>query len=103
MKIGKKVKNRVGSTISKVKQDVWRLIIVAIFLLGLILIGRPLISAIGTTIEIHKLNKEKALYEASILRDSTTIENLKDDLFLERYAREKYQMRAKDEQVFIVE
>ena len=65
--------------------------------------GRPLVSLIRTSIEIRELNKEKALYEASIRRDSTLIENLKNDDFLERYAREKYFMQGKGEQVFIIE
>ncbi|MBP3551370.1 MAG: septum formation initiator family protein [Alistipes sp.] len=72
-------------------------------MLGIILIGRPLVSLIRTSIEIRELNKEKALYEASIRRDSALIENLKNDDFLERYAREKYFMQGKGDQVFIIE
>jgi cell division protein FtsB len=76
---------------------------VAVVVLGFILIGRPLVSLIKNSIEIRQLNKEKAIYEASIRRDSLLIENLKNDEFLERYAREKYFMQGKGEQVFIVE
>ena len=42
-------------------------------------------------------------YKAEIRRDSMIIENLKNDELLERYAREKYLMQGKNEQVFIVE
>ena len=103
MKIGKEVGKKVEKTISKGKKYAWRIIIIAVIVLGIILIGRPLVSFIITSIEIRELNKEKALYEASIRKDSLLIENLKNDEFLERYAREKYFMQGQKEQVFIVE
>lgn len=103
MKIGKKMGKQVEKTISKGKEYAWRITLAAAVLLGIILIGRPLVSLIRTSIDIRKLNKEKAIYEESIRRDSLLIENLKNDEFLEQYAREKYFMQAKGEQVFIVE
>ena len=103
MKIGKKVEKQVERTISKGKEYAWRIIVIAVIVLGAILIGRPLFSLIRTSLEIRALNKEKTIYEASIRRDSLLIENLKNDEFLERYAREKYFMQGKGEQVFIVE
>ena len=103
MKIGKKVGKQVEKSISKGKEYAWRIILISVVVLGIILIGRPLFSFIQTSIEIRELNKEKAIYEASIRRDSLLIENLKNDEFLEQYAREKYFMQGKGEQVFIVE
>ncbi len=103
MKFGKRVGKQVEKGISKGKEYAWRITLIAAVVLGFILIGRPLISLIRTSLEIRELNKEKAIYEASILRDSLLIENLKNDEFLERYAREKYFMQGKGEQVFIVE
>ena len=103
MKLGGNIVKRVEKGISKGKEYAWRIIIGTAIAIGLILIGRPLFSLIKTSIEIRQLNKEKAIYEASIRRDSLLIENLKNDEFLEQYAREKYFMQAKGEQVFIVE
>ena len=103
MKIGKKVEKQVEKTISKGKEYAWRIILVSVVMLGIILIGRPLFWLIRTSIEIRELNKERAIYETSIRRDSLLIENLKNDEFLEQYAREKYFMQGKSEQVFIVE
>ena len=103
MKFGKRVSKQVEKGISKGKEYAWRIILVSVVVLGLILIGRPLISLIRTSLEIRELNREKAIYEAEIRRDSILIENLKNDEFLERYAREKYFMQGKGEQVFIVE
>lgn len=103
MKIGNKVGKKVKRTISKGKEHAWRIATWSAVILGVILIGRPLFSLIKTRQEIRQLNREKAIYEASIRRDSLLIENLKNDEFLERYAREKYFMQGKNEQVFIVE
>ena len=103
MKFGKRVSKQVEKGISKGTEYAWRIILVSVVVLGLILIGRPLISLIRTSLEIRELNREKAIYEAEIRRDSLLIENLKNDEFLEQYAREKYFMQGKREQVFIVE
>lgn len=103
MKIGKKVGKNIEKTISKGKKYAWRITLASVILLGVILISRPLYSIIRTSIEIKELNREKAIYKNSIRRDSTLIENLKNDEFLERYAREKYLMQGENEQVFIVE
>ena len=102
-KVGKKVGKQVEETINKSRKHFWRVITWSAILLGAILIGRPLFSLIKTRREIRQLNREKAIYEASIRQDSMLIENLKNDEFLERYAREKYFMQGKNEQVFIVE
>ena len=102
-KVGKKVGKQVEETINKSRKHFWRIITWSAILLGAILIGRPLFSLIKTRREIRQLNREKAIYEASIRQDSMLIENLKNDEFLERYAREKYFMQGKNEQVFIVE
>ena len=102
-KVGKKVGKQVEKTINKSRKHFWRIVTWSAILLGAILIGRPLFSLIKTRREIRQLNREKAIYEASIRRDSMLIKNLKNDEFLERYAREKYFMQGKNEQVFIVE
>ena len=98
-----KLNKNITKTLNKGKEYAWRITIVFVVLLGAILIGRPLFSIIKTSVEIRTLNREKARYQAQINRDSTLIENLKNDEFLERYAREKYYMQGKDEKVFIVE
>lgn len=103
MKIGKKISKQVEKGISKGKEYAWRISFFAVIGFGLFLICRPLISLIKTSIEIRELNREKALYEDSIRQDSLLIENLKNDEFLERYARERFLMQRRGEQLFIVE
>ena len=103
MKLKRNVEKYVEKTISKGMEHAWRITIAAVVFLGAVLILRPLVSLIKNSIEIRQLNKEKAHYKSSIQRDSLILENLKNDEFLERYAREKYFMQGKGEQVFIVE
>ena len=96
-------KNISRKTRSRLVKYCWRITLFAVVVLGVILIGRPLVSLISTSLRIKELNREKSIYLESIRRDSMLIENLKNDEFLERYAREKYFMQGKGEQVFIVE
>ena len=86
----------------KGKEIVLRIIFIAIVVLGVFLIGRPLYSLINITKEINELTRKKTQYEESIRRDSAIINNLKDDAFLERYAREQFFMHSADEDLFIV-
>ena len=52
---------------------------------------------------VRQLKSEMAHYEELIARDSLFLEGLKDDSFLEKYAREKHLMYADDEQLFVIE
>lgn len=102
MRLNKAAK-RIGNSFKKGKVFAWRITFISVLVLGVILIGRPLYSLIKTSMEVRSLKREKALYEESIRRDSTLINNLKNDDFLERYAREKFFMHNAGEDVFIIE
>lgn len=56
-----------------------------------------------TKASVTQLESEISEYQAQIERDSLFLESLKDDAFLEKYAREKHLMYADDEQLFIIE
>ena len=64
--------------------------------------GRNLIHAFKIRSQIRVLEREKALYEEKIARDSTLIEQLKQDDFLEQYAREHFHMQRKGEKGSII-
>ncbi len=98
-----KLKKRAQKFFNSCKEHLWRISIAAVVLLAVILIVPPLFSLVRTHIEIRRLNKEKMRYEESIRKDSLLIEKLKNDEFLEQYARERYFMQRANEQVFIVE
>ena len=52
---------------------------------------------------LGRLKAEREAFEVQIERDSLFLENLKDDAFLEKYAREKFYMHAEGEEVFLFE
>ena len=101
--ISKRISQKTKERFNKIIEYGWHIVLFAVVVLGFALSARPVVSLVSTWLKISALNKEKALYLESIRRDSMLIENLKNDEFLERYAREKYFMQGKGEQVFIVE
>ncbi|MFY0631428.1 MAG: septum formation initiator family protein [Flavobacteriaceae bacterium] len=53
--------------------------------------------------EIKELNNTVNFYKKEIERDKSIIKQLQDTLQLERFARERYLMKKKNEDVFIIE
>ncbi|MCL2562370.1 MAG: septum formation initiator family protein [Rikenellaceae bacterium] len=53
--------------------------------------------------EIETLRMRRDYYLERIREDSTVIEKLRDDDFLEQYAREHFLMRRDDETVYVLE
>ena len=53
--------------------------------------------------EIDKLENANTYYKTQIEADNKIIENLNDPDSLEKYAREEYKMKKKDEEIFIIE
>lgn len=63
--------------------------------------GRNLIDRMRLKEDIKELEQQKEYYLEKIAADSAMIENLKDDDFLEQYAREKYLMKRAGDVVYI--
>ncbi|MBQ8423787.1 MAG: hypothetical protein IJY36_05965 [Coprobacter sp.] len=62
-----------------------------------------LIDSYRYSIKISQLKKERERYRESIARDRARLEELRtSNENLEKFARETYQMRAADEDVFII-
>lgn len=53
--------------------------------------------------QIRELEGQRDYYRERIAEDSTIIERLKDDDFLEQFARENYLMKEDKDEVFIIE
>jgi cell division protein FtsB len=53
--------------------------------------------------EIKDLKKTIEFYKDEIAKDKATIKMLQDSLQLEKFAREKYLMKKKNEDVYIIE
>ncbi len=53
--------------------------------------------------EIDKLEMDKKFYETEINADKKKIEKLEDPEQLDKYAREKYNMKKENEDIYIIE
>jgi len=53
--------------------------------------------------EIDKLQSEKEYYKSEIYKDSSRIKKLEDDEELEKFAREKYNMKKENEEIYLIE
>lgn len=53
--------------------------------------------------EIEKLNNEKEYYKKEIKQDKELIDKLNDQEELEKFAREEYNMKKEDEEIYIIE
>jgi predicted nuclease of restriction endonuclease-like (RecB) superfamily len=104
MKAWQKFRERTDKAVVISKKYAWRVLFVATLVLGGFLIGRPAKSIAESNDKIEKLAAEEALYQEKIIQDTVFIDNLNNnDEFLVQFAREKFFMHGKDEQVIIVE
>ena len=53
--------------------------------------------------KLSELEQQKAALERDIATDKKTLLQLNDSIELERYAREKYNMKRKNEDVYLIE
>ncbi|HIW64737.1 MAG TPA: septum formation initiator family protein [Candidatus Alistipes intestinipullorum] len=67
------------------------------------IVGRNALHALKIKRQIKVLTREQAYYKSEIERDSTLLERLRYDDYLEEYAREHYRMQRRDEHVYILE
>lgn len=82
-------------------QRLWIISIVIFVLLITVFDKNNLIEAWKLKQDINELEKQKTYYQEKITQDSTLLENLKDDEFLERYARENYLMKREGEEIYV--
>ncbi len=73
-----------------------------IILFTLFFIGRNLVTSVKIIRRINQLEREKMIYEKRIAEDSTLLDQLQYDEYLEQYAREHYHMQRKNEDVYIM-
>lgn len=74
-----------------------------IFLYTAVLTVRNLFVVFRVKKRISRLEERYDLYRGRIDQDSTLLENLKYDEYLEQYAREKFHMQRDNEYIYIVE
>ena len=64
---------------------------------------RNLVHAVEIRRQIAVLNREKQTFRHRIEQDSTLLERLRYDDYLEEYAREHYRMQRRNEEVYLIE
>lgn len=86
-----------------IKENRWSIVTLVISMVMIMTIGRNALHSVVITAQIAELESECEHYRSEIKRDSSILERLKDDDELMRYARERYYMRRKGEDLFIYE
>ena len=80
----------------------WIVATAAIVVFTVFMVGRTALHAVKIKRQINVLTRERAYYSEKIEQDSTLLERLRYDDFLEEYARENYHMQRRDEHVYII-
>lgn len=88
---------------SKWSSRIWFGVTAVIFIYTAVLTVRNLVTFIKTEHRISRLEEQRNHYQNRIREDSTILEQLKYDEYLERYARERYHMQRPNEYIYIVE
>mgnify|MGYP003313570485 CR=1 FL=1 len=73
-----------------------------IVLFMLVFVGQNLLHVWELKRDIARLEAEEQHYLERIARDSSLVEQLRHDDYLEEFAREQFQMQRADEEVFIM-
>lgn len=81
----------------------WIATTAVIVVVTLFVVGRNLIHAVKIKRQINVLNREAEYCREKIAQDSTLLEQLRYDDYLEEYARENYHMQRRDEYVYTLE
>ena len=82
-----------------------RLWLISIVVFGLLIVvfdKNNLIEAWRLKQKINAREVQETYYRQKIAEDSTVLENLKNDRYLEQYAREHYLMKRKEETIYLV-
>lgn len=74
-----------------------------IIVFTIFIVGRNALHALKIKRQIKVLTRERERYAREIEHDSTLLERLRYDDYLEEYAREHYRMQRRDEHVYILE
>lgn len=82
---------------------VWQVLTAVIIVYTAVLTVRNLVRMIKVQSRIAVLEDQKDYFKARIAEDSTLLERLNYDEYLEQYAREKFHMQRANEYIYILE
>ncbi len=85
-----------------VRKWLWMAATAVFVVFTLVSVGRNLLHSMKIKRQINALERERDQYRERIEQDSTLIENLQYDDYLEEYAREHYHMQRRGDEVYII-
>lgn len=88
---------------AKTSKYIWFSITAAILVYTAVLTVRNLVTMISLNHRIGLLEEQRDMFQARITEDSTMLERLNYDEFLEQYARERFHMQRENEYIYIIE
>ena len=87
----------------RLSKYLWLGLTAVIFIYTAVVIVRNLVVIVRVNSRISNLEEQYDLYRSRVDQDSTLLEQLKYDEYLEQFAREKFHMQRADEHIYIVE
>ena len=88
---------------SGLSKRVWQVLTAVIILYTAVLTVRNLVRMIKVQSRIALLEDQKDYFRGRIAEDSTLLERLNYDEYLEQYAREKFHMQRANEYIYVLE
>ena len=83
-------------------RNIYAIIGLIFFIWMVFLDTNSLVNFIGLKKKLDRLENEKTKLEIEILKDKELIKKLNDSIEIEKYGREKYFLKKKNEDVFII-
>lgn len=80
----------------------WIAATAGIFILMAMVVGRNAVHAVKIKRQINALAREQSYFRDRIGQDSTLLEHLRYNDYLEEFARENFQMQRRDEYVYML-
>lgn len=85
------------------KYGTWIVITVIFLLIITVFDKNTIIEAVAIKRRINEMKREQRYYSDKTKEDSIFLENLKQDWFIEKFARENFYMKNKGEEIYVVE
>lgn len=85
------------------KYGKWIVITVIFLLIITVLDKNTVIEAVSIKRRINEMRREQRYYHEKAKEDSTFLQNMRQDWFIEKYARENFYMKNAGEEIYVVE
>ena len=87
----------------KLTKKIWQIAMGVVIVYTAVLTVRNLFTVITVKHRMSRLEEQGEQFQARITEDSTMLERLKYDEYLEQYARERFHMQRSNEHIYIIE